>query len=398
MSRDEQVAYRFLVRAADGRRSATWRVWTGSRNSRPTDDVYVAPRSLGGEVKVSLHRDGQCLYKLTQEANPRARLGDRQALQRWAIQEPVSGTAVRLGLRIRFPEDELVPQDGDDVGVAVVDAPPVGSVLMVLVLVSDKPMDVTTSDLEVLAVLERANGGQVAVVCLSPPGSRHLRGLSLTPTGLTALGDADSATWLFRPAGEPSAAAWQYIEAGDVAGVPLAYKCRVRTPWWRVPLVRPADLLLTYMNADTPRLTTNRAKAHHLNSVHGVYLRDELREAGQRLLPLGSLTSMTLLGAETVGRAYGGGMLKLEPGEADLLPVAAPDLLRAASGDLTRIRPAVASHLRAGRLLDAVALVDDVLLTGHLGVSPSQLSALRDAHANLTARRTARGNDTAPRP
>jgi len=75
--------------------------------------------------------------------------------------------------------------------------------------------------------------------------------------------------------------------------------------------VRPADLLLTYMNADTPQLTTNRAKAHHLNSVHGVYLRGELREAGQRLLPLGSLTSMTLLGVETVGRAYGGGMLKL---------------------------------------------------------------------------------------
>ena len=236
------------------------------------------------------------------------------------------------------------------------------------------------------------------LVRLSPPGSRHLRGLSLTTAGLTALGDADSATWLFRPAAEPSPAAWKYIEAGDTAGVPLAYKCRVRKPWWRVPLVRPADLLLTYMNADTPRLTTNQATAHHLNSVHGVYLRDELRDTGRRLLPLGSLTSMTLLGAETVGRAYGGGMLKLEPGEADLLPVPAPDLLRAAAADLTRVRPAVARHLRAGRLLDAVALVDDVLLTGHLGVSRSQLRALRDAHADLTARRTARGADPAPRP
>ena len=92
-----------------------------------------------------------------------------------------------------------------------------------------------------------------------------------------------------------------------------AYKCRVRLPWWRVPLVKPADLLLTYMNADTPRLCTNRKSVYHLNSVHGVYLRKGLRQLGMDLLPLASLNSMTLLGAETVGRAYGGGMLKLEP-------------------------------------------------------------------------------------
>lgn len=230
---------------------------------------------------------------------------------------------------------------------------------------------------------------------LSPPGSRHLRGLALTHNALTQLGDDGAATWLFRPAGEPSAAAWEYIEAGQTAGVPLAYKCRVRKPWWRVPLVRPADLLLTYMNADTPRLTTNIARAHHLNSVHGVYLRDELRDTGRDLLPIGTLNSMTLLGAETVGRAYGGGMLKLEPGEADRLPVPAPDVLRAAADDLAGARTTVARLLRTGRLLDAVAVVDDVLLTGHLGIPAADLQALREAHADLTARRVARGADAA---
>lgn len=151
----------------DGRRSAQWRVWTGSRNTRPSNDVYIAPRSLGGESKVSLHRDGSCFYKLTEVANPRARLGDRQAFHRWAIEELMPGTTVRRGLRIRFPEDELVSQEGDNPGVAVVKAPPAGSVLMVLILVSDSPVNWTTLDLEVLAVLERASGGQVAVVCVS---------------------------------------------------------------------------------------------------------------------------------------------------------------------------------------------------------------------------------------
>jgi len=83
VSRDDQVAYRFVVWAGDGRRSAQWRVWTGSRNNAPSDEVYIAPRSLGSEVKVSLHSDGTCLYRLTKEANPRARLGDRHALHRW---------------------------------------------------------------------------------------------------------------------------------------------------------------------------------------------------------------------------------------------------------------------------------------------------------------------------
>jgi adenine-specific DNA-methyltransferase len=226
---------------------------------------------------------------------------------------------------------------------------------------------------------------------LSPPGSRHLRELTLSRASLNTLGCSGAATRLFRPAGDPSPAAWAYIAAGETANVHTAYKCRVRTPWWRVPLVPPADLLLTYMNADTPRLTTNAAHAGHLNSVHGVYLAPELRTLGTNLLPLASLTSMTLLGAETVGRAYGGGMLKVEPKEADRLPVPAPAVISVVAGPLTAIRSRVAGLLRNGQLMAAVALVDEVLLIGELGMSPSEVDLLRTAHAELSDRRRARG-------
>jgi len=169
VSRDDQVAYRIVVWAGDGRRSAQWRVWTGSRNNAPSDEVYIAPRSLGSEVKVSLHSDGTYLYRLTKEANPRARLGDRHALHRWTIEDGfIPGTSVRRGLRLRFPEDELVAGGQGDAGVAVVGAPPAGSVLLVWVLVSDAPIDVKLG-VDVLAVLTRANGGQVAVVSSSQP-------------------------------------------------------------------------------------------------------------------------------------------------------------------------------------------------------------------------------------
>jgi methylase of polypeptide subunit release factors len=227
---------------------------------------------------------------------------------------------------------------------------------------------------------------------LSPPGSRHLRGLSLAKSAWTKLDVGGAATWLFRPPSDLSdcsPGARAYIKHGQGIGVPKAYKCRVRTPWWRVPLVPPADLLLTYMNADTPRLTTNRAHCHHLNSVHGVYLRPGRRRIGADLLPLASLNTMTLLGAETVGRAYGGGMLKLEPREADLLPVPSPDVLAACRDALTVLRPQIALALRSSRITEAARLVDGVLLIGALGMSASQVTALECAHRELTARRMA---------
>jgi adenine-specific DNA-methyltransferase len=235
------------------------------------------------------------------------------------------------------------------------------------------------------------------LIALSPPGSRHLRGLSFTESARTEMGKAGSAIWLLRPDGEPSPAAWEYIQAGERTSVHTAYKCRVRTPWWRVPLVRPADLLLTYMNADTPRLTTNRARVHHLNSVHGVYLQPEHRQLGMDLLPLAALNSLTLVGAETVGRAYGGGMLKIEPKEADRLPVPSPGLIADAREHLTALRPQMATHLRNGCLVEAAHLVDDVLLVGELGMSRADVRALRDAHAELTARRVARGQGNGAR-
>ena len=231
---------------------------------------------------------------------------------------------------------------------------------------------------------------------LSPPGSRHLRAMTFTRTTHEALGDEGAATWLFRPPGALSRAAAAYVATGEQLDVDQAYKCRVRSPWWRVPLVKPAHLLLTYMNADTPRLCTNRGALHHLNSVHGVYLRDGLRQLGMDLLPLGSLNSMTLLGAETVGRAYGGGMLKLEPKEADCLPVPSPLALALARPALAAIRSPVAARLRKqGGLIEAVKLVDEVLLVGQLGVTHRELRELRDAHAELSGRRLARG--AAPR-
>lgn len=222
------------------------------------------------------------------------------------------------------------------------------------------------------------------LLTLSPPGSGHLRGLALSTNQLAALGADGRSVHLFRPTGRLSAPAQRYIDAGHAAGVHLAYKCRVRTPWYLVPLVKPADLLLTCMNADTPRLVTNRAGAHHLNSVHGVYLRDEVAALGRDLLPLAALNSVTVLHAEMVGRAYGGGVLKIEPREADRWLVPAPELIADRATELRAARRTVAALLGRGKLLDAVGVIDDALDLA------TDLESVQAARHSLASRRAVR--------
>ena len=98
------------------------------------------------------------------------------------------------------------------------------------------------------------------------------------------------------PVDAPSRAARAYLEHGERLGVPNAYKCRVRTPWWRTPLPAPPDLFFTYMNQATPQLAANPARLHYLNSVHGLYLTAEAAGLGE-LLALAALNSAAALSA-----------------------------------------------------------------------------------------------------
>lgn len=230
------------------------------------------------------------------------------------------------------------------------------------------------------------------VVPISPPGSKHLRGLSLTAHGWEALGDAGQHTYLFRSPETSlralSPGARRFVAEGEATGVQTRYKCRVRSPWWRVPEVATPDLFFTYMNNEAPQFAANPIGAKHLNSVHGVNLASPYRRLGRSLLPLAALNTITLLGAELVGRAYGGGMLKVEPKEADLLPVPTPALVEQRATELRQVRPQVARLLGGGHLAQASALVDQALFVDTIG--HQQLADLGAARRRLRDRRRAR--------
>lgn len=109
-----------------------------------------------------------------------------------------------------------------------------------------------------------------------------------------------------------------YLEEGEASGVASRYKCRVRRPWYAVPLPRSKpDAFLPYMSHLGPRLIVNDAGAWSSNLLHGVTL--GLLSPRPRALAAALASSITLLSAEIEGRAYGGGVLKLETKEAERL-------------------------------------------------------------------------------
>jgi adenine-specific DNA-methyltransferase len=221
-----------------------------------------------------------------------------------------------------------------------------------------------------------------------PPGTRHLPGIEFTPEHWNALRQAGASTWMLRPADDaPDDDAFaRYLAEGERRGVQAAYKCRTRKPWFRPPVVSAPDFFFTYMAHWAPRLIGNSARVTFSNSMHGVRLLepdDEVREA----LPLLSLNSVTMLGGEVFGRAYGGGVLKMEPREAAVLPVPSRDLLRAGWRRLNTSKRELDQALRDGEWTAVAERVDQALLRDAAGLSGEEVAQLSAA---ATALRLAR--------
>jgi hypothetical protein len=113
----------------------------------------------------------------------------------------------------------------------------------------------------------------------------------------------------------------RYLEYGRQEGISETYKCRTRVPWFRVPHVYQPDALLSYMSGITPRLVANDAGVVAPNSLHVLRLHPDTVLTGDEIAALWQ-TSLTRLSVEIEGHALGGGMLKLEPTEAENVVIA----------------------------------------------------------------------------
>lgn len=227
------------------------------------------------------------------------------------------------------------------------------------------------------------------VLRTSPPGSKHLSGLTFTMKDWEALSAAGESVWMLRPADpkDDHDGLMAYVKEGESLRVQDAYKCSIRDPWYRPPAVTPPDLFFTYMSHRYPRLVTNTAGVTFVNSMHGIRLLAGAPKIAKAALPVLCLNSVTMLGAELHGRSYGGGILKMEPREAGRLPVPTPDALARAWSILGKDKTSLGRQLQKGLWVEVSKRVDDVLLSQVMGVSDDDVTMLHEAARALRSHR-----------
>lgn len=105
----------------------------------------------------------------------------------------------------------------------------------------------------------------------------------------------------------------KYLGSTAASAAQATFKCRTRDPWYAVPDVTIPDAFLSYMSTDSPTMVANKARCVGTNSVHMVKLIGRFKV--NRLLGMWN-QPVTKLSCEVEGHPLGGGMLKVEPREA----------------------------------------------------------------------------------
>jgi adenine-specific DNA-methyltransferase len=215
----------------------------------------------------------------------------------------------------------------------------------------------------------------------------ELSGLRLTQDDWEALLNSGQACYLLQlpTSGSLPETVNRYLARGKHDGVHKAFKCRTRSPWYRVPHVHQPDGFLTYMSGNIPRLVANDAGVVAPNTLHILRMNRGSRISNDGLAALWR-TSLTHLSVEIEGHALGGGMLKLEPGEAEQVLVPWP----AASNKLGPLVVELDEIARSKGEDACGPHANQHLLRRGLGLSDSDIRLLLDSAKLLRERRMSR--------
>jgi adenine-specific DNA-methyltransferase len=174
-----------------------------------------------------------------------------------------------------------------------------------------------------------------------------------------------------------NAGAKRYIEIGERKNYHLGYKCSIRNPWYMTPSVWAPDCFFFRQIYDFPRVVLNSAKAISTDTVH----RMRCRRNPTALLE-NVYTHLTAASAEIEGRSYGGGVLELEPTEAERLLT--PLTLRQGLplSEIDRL-------VRASKIGE-VLKENDRLILREVGLSQKECDMLRQTWQKMRERRLSR--------
>lgn len=167
----------------------------------------------------------------------------------------------------------------------------------------------------------------------------------------------------------------KYIELGEVENYQKRYKCRIRSPWYKVPSVRSTQVGMLKRSHETPRLIHNRVGAFTTDTAYRIDCMTGLPEQ----LVYGFINPLTALSAELEGRYYGGGVLELVPSEIERLIIPTPSNISSDVDELDRL-------IRSTDMNTVLEIQGNNILAP-LGVSSQEQQELLDGWKFLKNRR-----------
>ncbi len=175
----------------------------------------------------------------------------------------------------------------------------------------------------------------------------------------------------------------RYIEDGERKEFHKGYKCSLRKPWYTVPSVWVPDAFTFRQIYDFPRMVLNDSNATSTDTIH------RLRSKGAKTerIIANTYTWLTAASAEIEGRSYGGGVLELEPTEAErlLMPAKLNGAMPLAEAD---------KLTRAGQLNTVLEENARIVLMEHMGLSRSDCVLLQSVWTKMRDRRMSRRRGT----
>lgn len=156
-----------------------------------------------------------------------------------------------------------------------------------------------------------------------------------------------------------------------------------REKWYYPDDTRYPDAYLTYMIHKLPRMVINMSKINCTNSIHRVFFNKDVLMRKRKAIAISMLSSFSQLSAELEGRAYGSGVLKLEPSAAKKIQILlTPELETALNSQASFLDKLISQ----GLIEEAQSLVDQ-LIVKLLNIPPQTMLLFSSAVVQLREER-----------
>ena len=167
-----------------------------------------------------------------------------------------------------------------------------------------------------------------------------------------------------------------YLSLGEAEGIPSRYKCRIRTPWYKVPSVYASKVNMLKRSNGMPRLILNEMNAYNTDTAYRIRPMDGVNP---EVFVYCFINSITALSAELEGRFYGGGVLELVPSEIERLLVVYED----GDWDINKLN----EDIKVMSKSDLLKQQDEIIFSHIADVDMEDISILHEALIRLQVRR-----------